>query len=96
MRQPVEQCRRHLGITKHARPFGEGQIGCDHHTGVLVEFRQQVEEQGSSSLTDVNNNLELTQQASYHQLKIDPPGLAEAAFWLEYFDLTSSLDAERK
>ena len=40
MRQPVEQRRGHLGVAEHARPFGEGQIGRDHHAGVLVEFRQ--------------------------------------------------------
>ena len=39
MRQPVEQGGGHLGITEDARPFSEGQIGRDHHTGVLVEFR---------------------------------------------------------
>lgn len=38
MRQPVEQGGGHLGITEDARPFSEGQIGRDHHTGVLVEL----------------------------------------------------------
>ena len=52
MRQPVEQRGGHLGIAKDARPFGEGQIGRDHHAGVLVEFRQQVEEQSSTGLTE--------------------------------------------
>ena len=33
VRQSIEQCRRHLGVTKHRRPFGERQIGRDNHAG---------------------------------------------------------------
>jgi hypothetical protein len=52
MRQPVQQRRRHLGIAKDAGPFGEGQVGRDHHAGVLVELRQQVEQQGAAGLAE--------------------------------------------
>ena len=45
MRQAIEQRRRHLGIAEDARPLGEGEIGRDHHAGMLVEFGQQVEQQ---------------------------------------------------
>lgn len=38
MRQPVKQRRCHLGVAEDARPFGKGQVGRDHHAGVLVEF----------------------------------------------------------
>ena len=52
MRQSVEQRRGHLGVAKDARPFGEGQVGRDHHAGVLVEFRQQVKQQGPAGLAE--------------------------------------------
>ena len=42
MCQAVQECRGHLGISEDGAPFGEGQIGRDHHTGVLVEFREQM------------------------------------------------------
>ena len=44
MREPVEQCCRHLFVAKHTRPFGEAQVGCDNDAGALVEFTDQVEQ----------------------------------------------------
>ena len=52
MRQPIQKRCRHLGITKYARPFSEGQVRRDHHAGVLIELRQQMEEQGTAGLTE--------------------------------------------
>ena len=46
MREPVEQCRGHLGIPEHTGPLAEAQVGGDHDAGALVEFGQQVEQQG--------------------------------------------------
>ncbi len=36
MGESIEQRRGHLGIAKHVRPFGKGQVGHDNHTGVLI------------------------------------------------------------
>ena len=43
--EPIQQCRRHLGVAKHTGPFGEVQVRRDHHAGVLVQFGEQVEPQ---------------------------------------------------
>ena len=37
MGEAIEQRRGHLGIAKHMRLFSKSQVGCDDHTGVLVE-----------------------------------------------------------
>ena len=51
--ESVEQRGGHLGVAEYAGPFAEGQIGGDHHAGVLIEFREQMEEQGARRrLTD--------------------------------------------
>ena len=48
MREPVQQRCRHLRIPEHTGPLAEAQIGGDHDAGALVEFGQQVEQQGAS------------------------------------------------
>ena len=45
MREPVQQRCSHLGITKHAGPLAEAQVGGDDDAGVLVELTQQMEQQ---------------------------------------------------
>lgn len=40
--QAVEQCRRHFGVTEHARPFREAEVGRDDDAGPLVEPAQQM------------------------------------------------------
>src|SRR3984893_4394845 len=50
MREAVEQCRCHLGVAEHARPFAEGQVGGDEYGGTLVEPADQVEEQLAAGL----------------------------------------------
>ena len=45
MRQTVEQCCCHLGITKHIGPFTEAQVGGDDDTGLLIELAEQMEQQ---------------------------------------------------
>jgi hypothetical protein len=41
--QAVEQRCRHLGITKHGRPFTEGKVRGGDDRGALVEPADQVE-----------------------------------------------------
>ena len=36
--QPIQQGGGHLGVAEHARPFGEAQVGGDHHAGVFVQL----------------------------------------------------------
>ena len=50
--EPVQQGRRHLGITKYAGPFGEHQVGRDQHAGVFVQLGQQVKQQGTTGLAE--------------------------------------------
>src|ERR1035437_6213082 len=52
MRQPIQQRRRHLGIAKYARPFSKGQVRRNHHACMLIELRQQMEEQSPAGLTE--------------------------------------------
>ena len=48
MRDPVEQCCCHLGITKDGDPFAKLQVGGDNDTGIFIEFGDQVKEQCSA------------------------------------------------
>ena len=50
MSQPIEHCRGHFGIAKDVAPLGERQVCRDHHAGMLIELRQQMEQQGPSGL----------------------------------------------
>ena len=50
--QAIKQRRCQLGIAKHRAPFGEVQVGGDHHAGVLVEPAEQVKQQGPASLAE--------------------------------------------
>ena len=45
MGQAVQQGRGHLGITKHAGPFAEAQVGGDYYAGAFVKRREQMEQQ---------------------------------------------------
>src|SRR5690606_5408197 len=45
VREPVDQCGRHLGVSEDARPFCESAIGGDDEAGALVKLRDEVEEQ---------------------------------------------------
>ena len=87
MRQAVEQRRRHLGIAKHARPLGESQVGRDHHAGVLVELRQQMEQQGPAGLAERQiAQLIENHQIHAHQRQGDPAGLAGRLLLLQRID----------
>lgn len=44
MRQAVEQCRRHLGVSEHARPFGKRQVRRHDHRGALIQTADEVEQ----------------------------------------------------
>lgn len=48
VRQTVQECRGQLGITEDARPFREAQVGGDDQAGLLVELREEVEQQGTA------------------------------------------------
>src|SRR6202795_3782717 len=44
--ETVEQRGRHLGVAEHGGPLAEAEISRDDDAGALVEFAQQMEEQG--------------------------------------------------
>src|SRR5258708_14067958 len=46
--ETVEQRGRHLGVAEHGGPLAEAEISRDDDAGALVEFAQQMEEQGPS------------------------------------------------
>lgn len=85
--KPVQQRSRQLGIAEHARPFRKAQVGRDRHTGVLVEFRQQVEQQGPAGLAE----RQIPQFAQDHQVHArqpprNPPGMAVALLFFQRID----------
>ena len=45
MGYPIEQRCRHLGIPKDLRPLGKAQVGCNNHTGALIQLGQQVKQE---------------------------------------------------
>ena len=45
MRHPVEERGRHLGVSEDLAPFPKRQIRRDDHRGLLVELRDQVEQE---------------------------------------------------
>ena len=46
MGQAIEERRRHFGVAKNSGPFAEAQVCGDDDTGALIEFAEQVKEQG--------------------------------------------------
>ena len=47
MCHPIQECRRHFGITKNTHPFRELQISGDDNTGCFVQLADQVKQQGT-------------------------------------------------
>ena len=45
MGEAVEECCCHLGVTEYTGPFTEAEIGRDDDAGLLVEPREQVEQE---------------------------------------------------
>ena len=52
MGKPVEQGRRHLLVTKDARPLSEAEVGRNDDAGALVEFADQMEQQRPAGLAE--------------------------------------------
>ena len=50
--QSVEECRRHLRIAEHRRPFAEGKVRGDDDRGALVEPADQVEQERTTGLRE--------------------------------------------
>ena len=69
VRQPIQQRRGHLGVDEDVGPLGEHQVGRDHHAGVLVQLRQQVEQQRPAGLAEVVAQFDLDPIAPLAALK---------------------------
>ncbi len=52
VRQAIQKCGCHFGITKDGGPLAERQIGCNDDRGSLVELAYKVEQQLSSCLSE--------------------------------------------
>ena len=57
MGQPIEQRSSHLGVTKHAGPLAEGEIGGDDDGGALVEPADKVEQKLTARLETAGDAL---------------------------------------
>ena len=87
VREPVQQGGSHLRVAEHCRPFGEVQVGGDHHAGVLVELAQQMEQQRASGLTE-RQVAQLVQDHQVHAQQAigDAPSLALGLLLLQRVD----------
>jgi hypothetical protein len=52
MGETIEQSRRHLRITEHARPFAKSEIGRDDHRRPFIEAADHVEQKLSAGLSE--------------------------------------------
>lgn len=52
MREAVQQRRGHLRVAEHAGPLPEAKVDRDHDASVLVELREQVEQQRTTGLAE--------------------------------------------
>lgn len=87
MCEAIQQGRGQLGVAKHARPFGEAQVGGDHHARVFVELGQQVKQQRPASLAEG----QITQLIEDHQIHAqqalgNAPGLTVVLLALQQID----------
>lgn len=67
--EAVQQCRRHLRVAKHRRPFLEAQVGRDDHAGSFIELAEQVEQQRPAGLAEG----QVTQFIQDHQIGMHQP-----------------------
>lgn len=73
MGETIQERRGHLGVAKHAGPFGEAQVRGDDHAGVLIQLGQQVKQQGTAGLAkwEVAQFIE-NDEIHAHQRQRDP------------------------
>ncbi len=57
MREAVEQCGRHFGITEYGWPFGKSEICCDDDRCALVELTDQMEQKLATGLQMAGNRV---------------------------------------
>lgn len=48
MCEAIEQSCGHFGIAEDTGPFAEAKVSGDHDAGALVEFAEQMEQQGAT------------------------------------------------
>ena len=109
MGQPIEQCRRHLGIAEHVGPFCEAEVRGDDDAGLLVELGEQMEQECATGWAEgqVSELIEDHEIEAYEALG-QLPGLVHDLLLLERVHqingreephllavMLDSLDAER-
>lgn len=87
MGKAIQQRGRHFGVTKHAGPFAEAQIGCDDDAGALIKFAEKVEQHGTTGGAERQiSQLVQYQEVGFHQHLCDLPSLALGLFLLQRID----------
>src|SRR5579859_670277 len=93
MGEPIEQSRRHLRITEHARPFAKSEIGRDDHRRPFVEAADHVEQKLSASLSE-RQIAELIEDDEVEAGEIigEPSLAARSSFGLEPIDQINGVE----
>src|ERR1700704_4176008 len=96
VREPIQQRGRHLGIDEDARPFTEGQVGCDDDGGALIEPADQVEQQLAARL----RKRQVAEFVDYDQINAsellaETAGTARLGFGFELIDQIHSIEEAR-
>lgn len=91
MGKPVEQGRRHLLVTKDARPLSEAEVGRNDDAGALVEFADQMEQQRPAGLAERQiAKLVQDHQIGVYQAICQPPLLSLLFLLFQGIDLLNS------
>jgi len=87
MGEPIQQCRGHLGVIEHGRPFREAQVGGDDEAGLLVELVDEMEQKRAAGLAErqVSQFIE-DHQVGVHQAVGDTSGFSRLLFLLQLVD----------
>jgi len=87
VREPIEQCRGHLGISEHAAPLPERQVGGHDQRHAFVELADQMEQQGAAVLRE-RQVTELIEDdgIQIQQAPREPPGAPFALLGIELID----------
>ena len=87
VREPIQERGGHLRIAEHAGPFAEHEVGGDDDAGVLVEFRQQMEQQRAAALRERQvAKLVKDHDVEIHQVVREASGAAGGLLLLQRVD----------
>ena len=76
--QALEQCCRHFGVTEHARPFRQAEVGRDDDAGPLAEPAQQMEQQRAARCAERQISVLIEDDETVINEPVGDPGLSRA------------------